>query len=127
MNDLKRMRALKLLTQTQLAGVQSQFASLSTKENRLRNNLAQLVKEKRQTAERSDHGDVARAAGADIRWHKWVDARRAIINTELAQVLGQKLECQQKLRRAFGKDQALDAIIQQQNKLVIARQNRRQP
>ena len=126
MSELERMRALKMLTAAQFSRVQSQLASLTVKEKRLRDNLAQLVSEKRNNAERCDIGDVARAAGADVRWHKWVDERRAVINTELAHVLGQKLECQYKLRRAFGKDQALDKLVQRQRILVAQRQKQRQ-
>lgn len=126
MSELKRMRALKMLTAAQFSRVQSQLAGLTAKENRLRDNLAQLVNDKRKTAERSDLSDVARAAGADIRWHKWVDERRAVINIELAQVLSRKLECQRKLRRAFGKDQALDVLVQKQQVLLVRRQAQRQ-
>ena len=120
------MRTLKTLTAVQLASIQSAYSVLTGKEMRLRGNLAQLVKDKQQTAERNNPDDAAHIAGAEIRWHKWVDERRAKINVELAQVLSQKLECQRKLRRAFGKDQALDALLKQQQILAVKRHANRQ-
>ena len=98
----------------------------AAREKRLRDNLAQLVQEKRRTIERDVPDDAARAAGADIRWHRWVDERRAIINIELAQVLSEKLECQRSLARAFGRDQAVATLLDKQQKTEAKQQQKRE-
>ena len=126
MNDLKRLVRLKTLTAVQFVAAQSTSASLAAREKGLRDNLAQLVQEKRRTIERDVPDDAARAAGADIRWHRWVDERRAIINIELAQVLSEKLECQRSLARAFGRDQAVATLLDKQQKTEAKQQQKRE-
>ncbi|MDX8352876.1 hypothetical protein [Cognatiyoonia sp. IB215182] len=91
---------------------QADMARIMQKEADLCRNLAQLTESKAslaRTPRRSD--DAAMIAGADIRWHRWVDQRRATINAELAQVRASKDYYQSKLRLAFGKDQAARALL----------------
>jgi hypothetical protein len=113
---MKRLAALETLTKVRFAAAQATFARHMRAEVKLRDNLAQLIKHRMTVFEPKPQGDAASIAQAEISWHKWVDQRRTIVNTELAQVVAERLESQRKLRRAFGKDQAVAALIKEQKK-----------
>ncbi|WP_342077350.1 hypothetical protein [Yoonia sp. SS1-5] len=103
--------------------VQAEMNDLVNQANGLRRNLDQLVESKHALA-RADRqtDDPALAAGADIRWQKWADQRRAAINTELAQVMARQDVCRRRLKHAFGQDQAADQLLAQQ---IVEEQVRR--
>lgn len=112
--ELKRVKGLGQVTNLKYRAHQTEMATLLAREASLRRNLADLVSERDATAAvRRSSDDPALIAGALIRWHAWVDQRRATINGELAQVLAKKAECAQRLRHAFGKDQVAQALIRQ--------------
>lgn len=125
MSDMSRLSPLKQLTTAELMAAQSAMAALVVRERGLRENLSNLIAQKREAAERAVSTDPATRAGANMRWQTWADERRAMINTELARVLGQKAEAKAKLKRAFGKDQALGALIERQARQSREQQNRR--
>jgi hypothetical protein len=118
-----RLITLKALTATKLMSTQAKLAVLLAKEKGLRDNLANLAAQRQQSLTLGS--DPAAAASANVRWHKWMNEKRAMINIELAEVLGRKTEAQFKLRRAFGKDQALLALISQESKKEQKRQEKR--
>jgi hypothetical protein len=87
------------------------MAALLRREKGLRENYAQLTQSKQSQANaQRAPDDAALAAGADIRWRQWVDQRQAAINAELAQLLAQKESCKQRLKIAFGRDQAVTGL-----------------
>lgn len=51
------------------------------------------------------------AAQADLRYQRWVEARRAEINLTLARQTADWLEAQAAARRAFGQTQALRGVL----------------
>ena len=114
MNDSKQLAQLQKLTALKLDVAHSEMSLLWTKEAALRSNLDQLVQTRcaQSQAPRAPY-EAALIAGADIRWHRWVDQRRAVINHELAQVLAQKAVSRIKLQKAFGKDQAAQHLKKQ--------------
>lgn len=124
MNKLVQMKAMQELVNMRLKIVEAELATILSKERRLRGNLAQLVKDRNVSLRADEFANVAQVSGAEIRWHRWVDARRGLINQELAHVLAKKIECQRMLRRAFGKDQALQALIKDQS-IKMSRQKLR--
>lgn len=111
---LPRLIALKRLTTAESLSANSTLAALHEKEKRLRANLTNLNAQKRLAAQSKD---AAAIAGAHIRWQKWADEKRAVINVELAAILGQKAAARAKAKRAFGKDQALSALVDRETKL----------
>lgn len=112
--DKHQMIGLQKVAKARLSALQVAFSDLSLKEARLRENLQQLVAKRQTLTERTAELDPARNAGADVRWFKWVEDRRAVINTELAQLAAKKLQLQQKMRRAFGKEQVFQDLIKRQ-------------
>lgn len=120
-----RIVGLVQLTGVQFRAVQAEMAALQQQEARLRRSLAQLI-ETRQTRSVAicASQDVALIAGADLRWHRWVDQRRAVINAELAQTLSAKERCRSRLQRAFGRDQATLALrdrVKEQQRMIAMR------
>lgn len=111
-NDAQRIRSLTKVAGVAFRAAQSDMAKLLRRGEDLRRNLTQLTDRKATFARAQKRlDDPAIVAGADIRWHHWVDQRRATINTELAQVLAQKENARAKLRKAFGRDQATNALL----------------
>jgi hypothetical protein len=119
-NDVAQMKGLVHLSGLTFRAAQANMAAILARETALRLNLLQLTESKAAQAEMArQSGEAALIAGADIRWHHWVDQRRATINTELAQVLALKDNCHAKLKITFGRDQAACALL---DKLVRADQ-----
>lgn len=121
-----RGAALPQVTGLILQKARADLATLQQKAGGLRRNLADLG------AQRADWAQVARPAddpaliaGADLRWQQWADQRRAAINNELAQVMAQIALAQQRLQRAFGRDQAAQALARQAVKNRAVQKSRR--
>jgi len=126
MNDTKQITNIKQLTGLNFRAAQSEMAALLQQEARLRTNLADLIESRRARAMQSGlPDDPAMIAGADLRWHRWVDQRRAIINGELAQILSAKESCRAKLQRAFGRDQAAQAMSEREARAQLQISKRR--
>lgn len=62
----------------------------------------------------ADQLTAPRAIGADILWQGWTQRKRQDLNVQLAQVLVRKAEKLDTLRYAFGRTQAVAAILEQQ-------------
>jgi hypothetical protein len=109
-----RISELQDLTSLALRAVQTEMAALGSREADLRQYLNDLSVQKRRDPRAVD--DPALIAGADLRWHYWVDQRRAAINAELAQVMAQSENCQTRMRAMFGRDQAVRALADRARK-----------
>ena len=101
---------LTQLSAIRFRAAQAEMAQLRLREDRLRSNLAQLIQQKETQADAMRDGAAAIVAGADVRWHQWVDQRRTVINAELAQVRALQEGCRAKLSNAFGRDQAVQDL-----------------
>ncbi len=108
------MEGLVALSGISFRAAQARMAELLAREADLRRNLAQLTESRSAQANAPRAPDeAALVAGADIRWHHWVDQRRATINMELAQVLALQDNCRFALKKAFGRDQVAQSLLQQ--------------
>ncbi len=108
------MEGLVALSGISFRAAQARMAELLAREVDLRRNLAQLTESRSAQANAPRAPDeAALVAGADIRWHHWVDQRRATINMELAQVLALQDNCRFALKKAFGRDQVAQSLLQQ--------------
>lgn len=111
MRKMRDMDGMVNLAGLRFRVAQAAMAELLEKEAGLNRNLFQLTHSKSdmaQAARRSD--DAALIAGADIRWHHWVDQRRAAINAELAQIRVAKENHMAAVKLAFGRDQTTKAL-----------------
>jgi len=127
MTNKTDINGLVILSGLGFRAAQGEMATLLGKETALRQNLEQLTLSRQNQAQASRQSDdPALISGADIRWHRWVDKRRTTINTELAQILAEKEICRTRLARAFGRDQAAQALLKNatrsQRRAAIRRQ-----
>ena len=113
MIDLRKLAQLGDLTEAAFLSEQAKLAKLARQESELRAQLARL-RQDRSDASGADRpsGDPALAAGADVRWHQWIAARQTRLNAELLQVMTLKRYQIEKVRRAHGRSQALDHLVQ---------------
>jgi len=109
-----RIKAITLVAALRFQADQAKLAQVQVRELALRQNLQDLVQQRRALAENAaGANDAATIAGADVQWQAWVDQRRKAINSELAQILAQKADCLAALRRSFGQDQAAQGLLRQ--------------
>jgi len=124
MTQSRRIEALVQVTRLRFQVDQAKLADLQAKERDLRQNLHDLVAQRKtQTPMVGWNNDAATNAGVGLHWQLWVDQRRRAINAELAQLFAQKADCQAVLRRSFGQDQAAQALrekVQAREKKVQA-------
>ena len=106
-----KLAQLGRLTEAAFLAEQAKLAQLTRQEADLRAQLAHLL-EDRAAAARTDRpvGEAALAAGADVRWHQWIAVRQTRLNNELLHVLTLKRYQLDKVRKAHGRAQALDAL-----------------
>lgn len=124
MDRVEQAQRLAMLIATELLAVQSEMAQLQRHEADLRAKLAQVLENRGAYIADSVSGNVPVYAGVDLAWNQWVDQRRAAINTELAQVLARQDGCRAKLKRAFGRDQAIQALTKKLTDNRISARNR---
>ena len=119
MTQAKSVEALVQVTRLRFQVDQAKLAELSAKEQALRQNLHDLVvQRKNQAPVVGKRDDPASVAGVGLQWQLWVDQRRRAINAELALLFAQKAECQAKLRKSFGQDQAAQALCEKAQTLA---------
>lgn len=112
MDHVRQSKGLARLTALEFHATQTRFAEIAQREARLRQNLTQLSQHKVSAPHAAlNMHEAAFAADANVRWQQWVDQRRAVINTELAQVLALKENYRVRLATAFGRDQAAQAMV----------------
>jgi hypothetical protein len=103
------------------------LAALAKREEAVRTQLRDLAQVKNTPPALGEAQDTASKAGADVRWHRWIDQRREILNHELAQIMALKLAQQEKLQKAFGRKQATDGLAKRaiaQAKIMQDRRDR---
>ena len=88
-----------------------QIAALLDEERRLRGQLARLDGQVAEANATLAGGAAAmQAMGAEVLWQAWAGRSRRQLNIELAAVLSRKLAAMDGLRRAFGRQEAVAAM-----------------
>lgn len=106
--DLMQMAKL---TDASLQAAQSALAVELAREKDLRASLSLLSRSRTERANTNlDIADTALIAGADGQWLAWVEKRRRLINAELSKCLVRQDHCQQIVRKAFGRNQAVAGL-----------------
>ena len=77
------------------------------REASLRRSLAQLRNQRNAAG-----SEQMRAIGADLSWQTWVERSVQQLNMELAQVMARKLESLDRVRKAFGRNEAVRQLAQ---------------
>lgn len=107
-SDLKKLVPIvDMVFQTE----QAKMADINKRIAALKQALDGLTATRSQTKHQLD---PATKAGADLRWMAWAEARRKAINLELAKAMGEREAMREALQRAFGRVQAVEALIKMQ-------------
>lgn len=108
------MTDLEKLLMVAQAGYDQQrqaFVKIVQRENALRAELAR-ISGLDQTSRLPEHGlKEMQAIGADSLWRAWLGRAKISLNQELARTLARKGQEQAQVRRAFGKVEALQTLI----------------
>ncbi|UXX82280.1 hypothetical protein [Roseovarius pelagicus] len=103
---------LQQITDALLAAEQAKMHDILQREAQLRRALGDLDRHRRDNLDLTAAELAApRALGADIVWQGWVGRTRTRLNTELARVLVTKADKMAALHRAFGRNVAMDHLI----------------
>lgn len=109
MSDLQ---SLSRLTGLALSLRQQEMQTLAAKEAQTRKLLATLDDNRRRTQHLDAKDTVRRQLGSDILWQAWLDQKQRNLNISLAQTLAQKEPVIHRLRQAFGRDRAVQGLLQ---------------
>jgi len=103
--------ALGEVTEALYRAEAARMQTLLHEESRLREALARLDAQYAANSALPDADlDGLRQIGGDMIWQGWVGRKKAELQSELAQVLARKGQIVGKLRRAFGKAQAVERM-----------------
>ncbi len=110
--EMKNLQQLALLTELLFQREAEQIRPLIAQEQGCRRRLAQLD-EAAAEADRHYAADPRlRASGAEIAWKSWEAGTRSRLNVELARAVALRRHATERLQRAFGRDQAMQALLQ---------------
>ena len=110
MNERDDLRALARLAGISHAAHEARFAALLRQEAELRAKLDQLDQARRARAESLTEADPSLTAGADLRWHRWIESRRSALNADLARTLVRIATQRAEMARAFGRKEAMGEL-----------------
>lgn len=117
MNQFTQLKQLRAIADVAFEAERTKLAKLNLREASLRQTLRDLDQarsDRSNMASRMDEPAVI--AGADMQWHRWIDHRRSVLNTELAQVLALKSRQLAQVQKLFGRQQALTGLLDQARK-----------
>lgn len=88
------------------------LAGITAEEDRIRSDLARLD----DMGRAQQAGDPMRVVGADLLWQGWLARARSALNMRLARQLALKDQELARVKRAFGRVTALEAILEAQRR-----------
>ena len=121
-DDLENLRNA---TQALYLEAHSKVARILAKEAAVRNGLARLEEQNRGAGEPTNGVDSMQMIGADLLWNAWQYQTRQRLNVELAQIRAQRMELMDGVRLAFGRDQAILTLVEQQKTELAEKQEKR--
>ncbi len=99
------------ILELELETVQAELAEVNVRVSDLKKVIADLDKTSSSEAEIAGLGFSA--TGADMAWRTWVERRRRTVLNALAQIMAQRENIREKLRKAHGKEQSFKTVIHQ--------------
>lgn len=94
---------------------QREFSAIQVilkEESAIRQSLAQLDAQSQSSSSNNAQDCAMQTIGADILWQAWVSKTRRQLNIELAQTLARKIEAMTHIRKAFGRKEAVNNLIE---------------
>lgn len=111
MTKTNEFERLAEITGAGMDHAQARMKRLLAEEANIREQLASLQASRHQF---SPQGSAAHSVSADVKWQVWIDHRREELNLELARIFVKKDAARAQLKRAFGKDQTVQALLKKQ-------------
>lgn len=112
------LQALAIVTDARYRAAEARMAVLRHAERDLAAQLDALHAAAQARFRDRDLADPAVLAGADLRWEYWIAERRQHLNARRALVLARIEGERDALRRAFGSNQAVEALIEQDKRVA---------
>ena len=120
--DIEDIKRLKLVTGASFEAARAKISSIAAQEVAIKEQLSSLVGERNSVAKNPiGSEDAAFAAGASVRWHRWIDQRRKTLNMELARLRAEKLAARKALHRSFGRNESLRLIASKMEQTLSKR------
>ncbi|MGZ9812548.1 hypothetical protein ACXN5S_18960 [Pseudoroseicyclus sp. H15] len=129
MSRTAQMAALAELAQARFRAEQGKLAAVRRRQSEIEAQLAELAKARAGRAALA-LDDPATRAGADLKWHRWIDTRLTALNIELARLRAEEAAERSRLARIFGQSVATDKLHKRlahdDARLAAARAERRE-
>lgn len=124
--EMKDLRQLATLTELVFLKEAEQIRPLIAQEQGCRRRLAQLDKSASEADRHYAADPRLRASGAEIAWKSWEAGTRSRLNVELARVVALRRHATERVQRAFGRDQSMQALLQTTRQKALRDHARRQ-
>ncbi|MFV0512277.1 MAG: hypothetical protein ACK5MY_01395 [Jhaorihella sp.] len=115
------MRQLEQVARAQYLREIGKIREILDRETALRTQLNRLSEQAAQARHVHAADPAMQSLGADMAWQGWLGRSRARLNTELAQVMAQKLVALDGVRTTFGRQQAVQTLAAAQTARESAR------
>ncbi len=102
------------------------ISSILAEESRIRGALTQLEAQISHNIKTGADNYELNAVGAQLLWQSWTTRNQRRLNTELAHIMSKKLVALDKVRIAFGRQQAVDMMMSTERNTRRIEQVRRQ-
>lgn len=106
----KMLEQMKSVTEAQYLREHARIKPVLDAEAAVRGKLAQLDLQIKDARELSSNDLTMKTLGADLLWQAWHSRTRRQLNIELAQATAKKLMAMDRLRKSFGKKQAVETM-----------------
>ena len=112
----KKLDQMAAVTEAQYLQEHAKIKPILDAEAAVRGKLSKLDAQMKETRQQGEQDHAMRALGADLLWQGWHSRTRRQLNIELAQVTARKLMAMDKVRKAFGRKQAVQTMADQERK-----------
>lgn len=119
----KALNQISIVTEALFQREYQAIQKILKREASLRQSLAKLEAQSKDAESQYIEDCVMKTIGADFLWQAWVSRTQRQLNIELAQVMAGKIETMTRVRKAFGRNEAiktlsLTAQLEHQKKLA---------
>ena len=122
----KDLARLSQVTDAARQAAELRFAGITRQEQDIADQLAALDSARKgRAAEAGGTPDIAFSAGADLRWHRWIDGRKEELNRQLARLRAERMRARDELRQAFGRARVVATLAEKAQAKERAERERR--
>jgi len=123
----KRLKELRQITQMVLDVERMKLQKIAAKDKDIIDQMREMESQSNlRSKQLSTKGgsDMALFAGADLRWKRWKQQKKRILNTQRAALMAERDVQKLITNRAFGKDEAVRRLLKNANEETTIRMRR---